>query len=149
MANNITYGIIGVLAVLGSLGVIYITQEQADVSSYCNTTKVIAAFTSMSATNVTGYWNDINGTKKQSVCTKSKWIPLNDYMKANNLTVKDMAITPLTPSEKDEYNNPIISADVITFSDTNKVNIEGKVYTVDFKTKCILGTGCSVTDCIK
>jgi len=129
MANKLTWGIIALLIVSGVGTGIYLSQEQADVSSICVNTSVIAAFQNMSKTNVTGYWYE-NGTRKQAVCKGGPWIDLNFYLKINNLTLKDISIQPLQESQIDELGNPIINGTTIIVDKSGKINIEGKTYDI-------------------
>ena len=152
MNKGLIFGIIGVL-VFGGVGTLLLTQEQADVSSICTTSLVIASFERLSSTNKTGYWT-ANSTTKQAVCSKGEWIPVNDYLKNNNLTLNDIAIQPLTDSQIDENGYPIVLNKVITSTKDGKINIDGAVYDCPaciYKLKCICDKagGCNIKECLQ
>ena len=152
MNKGLIFGIIGVL-LLGGAGTLLLTQEQADASSICTTSLVIATFERLSSTNKTGYWT-VNSTTKQAVCTKGEWIPVNDYLKSNNLTLNDIAIQPLTDSQIDENGYPIVLNHVITSVKDGKINIDGALYdcpACQYKLKCICADNstCNVKKCLE
>ena len=98
--NELTrWGVIGAVALLlGMGGVMVLTDDELDHAYFCTSNSKVGIFESLSKTNVTGYWK-IDGTTKQSTCTKGRWIPLKDYCKENNIT-NCARITPTASEDK-------------------------------------------------
>lgn len=85
MNKYIRWGIIGTIAALAIFGgIIILTDDELDKAWYCPANTKIGIFENMSKTNVTGYWY-IDGVRKQSTCTKSKWIPLREYCETQGI----------------------------------------------------------------
>lgn len=82
MDQKITYGIIGVLALLAGFGGSQLlSQDTIDHTYVCNVTEQIGTFTRLSSTFKTGYYPDPNNSSIElsKVCTNGKWIKLADY----------------------------------------------------------------------
>ena len=85
MDEKIRWGIIGLVSALAVFGgYIVLSELELNHAYYCNTNNKVGIFETLSKTNVTGYWH-VNETRKQSTCTKSKWIPLREYCKAKGI----------------------------------------------------------------
>ena len=95
MEQKITYGIIGLIALLtGFGGSMLLSQDTIDHTYVCNVTEQIATFTRLSSTMKTGYYTDpansydvaTNKTIELSkTCTNGKWIKLADYAKSKGV----------------------------------------------------------------
>lgn len=153
--TTITFGIIGVL-LLSGLGAYYLTPEQLAVANTCTTNNVTGIFERLSATNVTAYWT-VNGTSKQAVCTKGKWIPTTQWLIINNLTEKDITINPVEESVITEDNIEIVTIGKEIIVDKSKsISINGQIYNITYtekatRIKCICEktTGCNTLECLQ
>lgn len=151
---TITAGIIGIL-LLGGLGIYVLTPEQLAAASTCTTTNITGIFEKFSSTNVTAYWT-INGTQKQSVCTKGKWIPTTQWLKDNKLSEKDITISPVEESIITENDIEIVTiGKTIIVDKTKQISINGQVYNVSYTDKppvikCICDriSGCKISECL-
>ena len=89
-SQNITYGLIGIFTLLiGGLSGVLLSQEDLQKTFVCNNTEATATFERLSSTNVTGYWTE-NGVQKSLVCSKGKWVSINDYAMTKNVSLKDI-----------------------------------------------------------
>lgn len=145
-------GILGVILLSGA-GLIFLTPEQLDAAFTCTTNNVTGIFERFSSTNVTAYWS-VDGVEKRSVCTKGVWIPTREWLKINNLTEKDIALSEVKESDVTEEGLEIIKESDVIIVDRNKqVVIEGKTYDIvhvpQIVTKCICDKiqGCKISEC--
>jgi hypothetical protein len=149
----ITSGIIGVLFMSG-LGIYIFTPEQLDKSYTCTTNNITGLFDSFSSTNVTAYWI-IDGVKKQSVCTKGKWIKTTEWLKINGLSAEDITINSVNESIATEDNIKIVAVgDIIEVDKSQQISISRTVYNITYMEKppqivCVFGnkTG-TIIDCL-
>lgn len=101
MKQPIRYGIIGTITMLLLFGgIIVLSPDELDNAYYCDRNDRVGIFEYLSSTNKTGYWHDDEGKRKQSTCTKSKWIPLKDYCEQQGIT---NCGSIGTPSLEDEW----------------------------------------------
>lgn len=153
--TKVIYGIIG-LIMLSGVGLILLTPEQLDAASTCTTNNITGIFEKFSATNITAYWT-LNGTQKQSVCTKGKWIPTRQWMLLNNVSEKDILIKAVNESAYTETGIEIVDeTKPIIITKSTQLSIEGKVYNITYKEKppvikciCDIKTGCAIQECLK
>ena len=151
MTKNLTYGIIAILMIgLTGTGYILLTPEQLNAARTCTTNNITGIFEKYSSTNVTAYWTE-NGTSKQLVCTKGKWIPTREWMKIHNLTEAQMTGLPLPNSDIDEEGNLIIKDKTIIVDKSGKVSINGEIYNIThvpiIRCICEKTTGCQLKEC--
>lgn len=158
--TKVVYGIIGLLVLSGGAGVYFLTPDQLDQASTCTTTNITGIFESFSKTNITGYWTDSDGIKKQSVCTKGVWIPTRTWLEINKLTEKDVTIQEIKESPITEENIEIISAVTksITISSSKQIIISTPgTYNITYTEKppveiikciCEKSTGCLLKECL-
>jgi hypothetical protein len=151
--TKITAGIIGVL-IFGGLGAYLLTPDQLAKSYTCTKNNVTGIFEKFSNTNVTGYWT-VNGTIKQAVCSKGKWIPTIEWLKLYGLSEKDITINPVNESDYTENDIEIITVNkIIMVNQTKQISINGELYNITYvpKTviKCICDktSGCKIRECL-
>jgi hypothetical protein len=85
MNKNIRWGIIGTITTLLVFGgIIVLSEDELDHAYYCDTNQRVGIFEYLSSTAKTGYWFE-DGTRKQSTCTGSTWIPLRDYCESQGI----------------------------------------------------------------
>lgn len=128
------YGIIGVLIMASGGTLFYLSQEQLNNTYICPLTNVTGIFEKLSSSNKTGYWT-INGTTKQATCTNSAWIKLDTWCVQNNINCSQFISNgiPIKESNFDEFGNEIIKTNTITVNQSKNININGTIYTIDYK----------------
>lgn len=88
MDQKITYGLIGIIAMLAGFGgSMILDQDTIDHTYVCNVTEQIGTFTRLSSTMKTGYYSDpINASIERSkVCTNGQWIKLSTYAESKGI----------------------------------------------------------------
>jgi len=150
--SNIILGIIGILVVGG--GIAFLTSEQLSKASTCTTNNITGIFESFSKTNVTAYWT-VNGSKKQSVCTKGVWLTTIQWAKNNGIDPAKIMVNPVNESEYTEDGVIIVTTDkAIIVDKTMQISINDIKYNLTYipkiVTKCICDkmTGCKISECM-
>ncbi len=142
--------IFALMLVAGTVAII--SQEQLDTTITCNSDGITKEYEKISDTSKTVYWSGSDGFLHQKVC-EGTWISTKTYAEEHKLSLEDITIDTTSESFVDEYGNKIILQDsFVVDKDTKTLNIEGKIYTIDYKPliKCICDKekGCSVNECL-
>jgi hypothetical protein len=149
--SKIILGIIGILVVGG--GIAFLTPEQLEKASTCNTNNVTGIFEKFSSTNVTAYWT-VDGVTKQAVCSKGKWIPTIQWAKDNGIDTAKIMVNAINESEYTEDEVIIVTTDKSIIVDkTMQISVNDVRYNLTYipkvVTKCICDkdTGCRIAEC--
>lgn len=107
--QKITYGIIGVLAVIVAAmgGTMMLTQDQLDHAYICTSNQNVVIADHLSSTYKTAYWTDENNVSKSKSCTGGIWQNLKQYAQQNNISInvlinqaQDTNVTQSSDSEQ-------------------------------------------------
>ena len=85
--QKITYGIVGILALLAGFGGnMLLTQEQMNLAYVCSTTSQVGVFTSIQTNSTTSIGIYKNGTKNVQVPCSGEWTKLSSIFKQTGLS---------------------------------------------------------------